>query len=121
MGRDTPPRKLKNVGEASGQPRCSKVFERLVRAVAASGRQQPLDVRPAPCAERLQVAREVGRAHIEQRIRDVDEGRAHYLKLRFGKEWHNPHLYDLMISSGEDEERTARVIEFAMGRVAEGF
>ena len=53
-------------------------------------------------------------ANIEQRIRDVDAERAHYLKLRFGKEWNNPHLYDLMISSGDDEERTARVIEFAM-------
>ena len=44
-----------------------------------------------------------------------DNERAHYLRLRFGKDWQNPHLYDLMISSGEDEERTARTIEFAMG------
>jgi cytidylate kinase len=66
--------------------------------------------------QRLRTRLEPG-THIEQRIREVDAGRAHYLKLRFGKEWHNPHLYDLMISSGEDEERTARVIEFAMGRV----
>ncbi|HMG85358.1 MAG TPA: cytidylate kinase-like family protein [Terracidiphilus sp.] len=73
----------------------------------------PLRVR----IQRLRTRLEPG-AHIEQRIREVDAGRAHYLKLRFGKEWHNPHLYDLMISSGEDEERTARVIEFAMGRVA---
>ena len=56
------------------------------------------------------------RTDIEARIRDIDAGRAHYLKLRFGKEWTNPHLYDLMISSGEDEEQTARVIEFAMGK-----
>jgi hypothetical protein len=35
----------------------------------------------------------------------VDGERAHYLKLRFGKEWNNPHLYRLMIFSGEDEER----------------
>lgn len=55
-------------------------------------------------------------ANIEQRIREVDSERAHYLKLQFGKEWNNPHLYDLMISSGEDEEQTARVIEFAMGK-----
>jgi cytidylate kinase len=56
------------------------------------------------------------RANIEQRIRDVDNGRAHYLRLRFGKEWNNPHLYNLMISSGEDEEQTARIIEIAMGK-----
>jgi CMP/dCMP kinase len=70
----------------------------------------PLPVR----IHRLRTRLEPG-AHIEQRIRDVDGERAHYLKLRFGKDWTNPHLYDLMISSGEDEERTARVIEFAMG------
>lgn len=62
---------------------------------------------------RLRTRLEPG-ANIEQRIREVDGERAHYLKLRFGKDWMNPHLYDLMISSGDDEERTAKVIEFAM-------
>jgi cytidylate kinase len=62
---------------------------------------------------RLRTRLEPG-ANIEQRIHDVDAERAHYLKLRFGKEWNNPHLYDLMISSGDDEETTARIIEFAM-------
>lgn len=69
----------------------------------------PLRVR----IHRLRTRLEPG-ANIEQRIRDVEAERAHYLKLRFGKEWNNPHLYNLMISSGDDEERTARVIEFAM-------
>ncbi len=71
----------------------------------------PLRVR----INRLRARLEPG-ADIEARIRDVDAARAHYLKLRFGKEWNNPHLYDLMVSSGEDEEQTARVIEFAMGK-----
>jgi cytidylate kinase len=53
-------------------------------------------------------------ANIEQRIHSVDTERAHYLRLRFGKEWNDPHLYDLMISSGDDEEKTSQVIEFAM-------
>lgn len=57
-------------------------------------------------------------ANVEQRIREVDGERAHNLKVRFGKQWNNPHLYDLMISSGEDEEQTARVIEVAMGVTA---
>jgi cytidylate kinase len=73
----------------------------------------PLRVR----IHRLRARLEPG-ANIEQRIRDVDAERAHYLRLRFGKEWNNPHLYDLMISSGEDEDATSRVIEYAMrGRV----
>lgn len=62
---------------------------------------------------RLRTRLEPG-ADIEQRIEKVDAERAFYLKRQFGKDWKNPHLYDLMISSGEDEERTARVIEFAM-------
>jgi cytidylate kinase len=64
---------------------------------------------------RLRTRLEPG-ANIERPIRDVDAERAHYLKLRFGEEWNNPHLYHLMISSGEDEEQTARAIEFAMNR-----
>jgi cytidylate kinase len=75
----------------------------------------PLRVR----MQRLRARLEPG-ADIEQRIRSVDAERAHYLRLRFGKEWNNPHLYDLMISSGDDEEQTARVIEFAMGKAAGG-
>jgi cytidylate kinase len=53
-------------------------------------------------------------ADIEERIRRVDGERAKYLYQYFGKSWCNPHLYDLMISSQEDEDETARVIEFAM-------
>lgn len=69
----------------------------------------PLRVR----IHRLRTRLEPG-ANIEQRLREVDDERALYLKQRFGKDWKNPHLYDLMISSGDDEGRTARVIEFAM-------
>ena len=53
-------------------------------------------------------------ANVEQRIRTVDGERAKYLQEYFGKSWCNPHLYDLMISSREDEDSTARVILYAM-------
>jgi cytidylate kinase len=53
-------------------------------------------------------------ANLEQRIRTVDEERAKYLQQYFGKSWCNLHLYDLMISSHEDEDFTARVIFHAM-------
>lgn len=53
-------------------------------------------------------------ANVEQRIRTVDEERAKYLQQYFGKCWNNPHLYDLMVSSHEDEDATARVILYAM-------
>jgi len=63
---------------------------------------------------RLRARLEPG-ADIDQRVRTVDGERAKYLQEYFDKHWMNPHLYDLMISSHEDEERTARVIECAMG------
>ena len=70
----------------------------------------------APLKERLLRLRarlEKG-ANIEQRIRTVDAERAKYLQQYFGKSWCNLHLYDLMISSHEDEDSTARVILSAM-------
>jgi cytidylate kinase len=63
--------------------------------------------------ERLRKRLEPG-AHVEQRIRKVDEERAKYLQEYFGKCWNNPHLYHLMISSSEDEGAAARLILFAM-------
>lgn len=53
-------------------------------------------------------------ANVEQRLRTVDEERAKYLQQNFGKSWCNPHLYDLMVSSREDEDFTAEVILHAM-------
>jgi cytidylate kinase len=53
-------------------------------------------------------------ADIEQRIRSVDAERAKYLQEYFGKNWLNPHLYDLMISSHPDEGSTARVVQYVM-------
>ncbi len=41
--------------------------------------------------------------NIEERIHTVDGERAHYLQQTFGKAWNDPHLYDLMISSSENE------------------
>jgi cytidylate kinase len=70
----------------------------------------------APFHERVQRLRTrlAQGINIEHRIRTVDEERAKYLQLRFGKNWCNPHLYELMIRSSEDEDTTARVILYAM-------
>jgi cytidylate kinase len=70
----------------------------------------------APLKERilrLRTRLEKG-AKIEERIRIVDGERAKYLQEYFGKSWCNPHLYDLMISSREDEDQTARAILYPM-------
>ena len=55
--------------------------------------------------------------NIEERIHAVDGERAQTMRQIFGKDWQNPHLYDLMISSREDEEMTAQVILTAMTEV----
>jgi cytidylate kinase len=54
--------------------------------------------------------------NVEERIRDVDDERAHYLRQAFHADWANPHLYDLMISSHEDEETTADIVLAAIAR-----
>ena len=70
----------------------------------------------APYRERIERLRKrLGPGvNVEQRIRKVDEERAKYLQEYFGKCWNNPHLYDLMVSSSEDEDAIAQVILFAM-------
>ena len=75
----------------------------------------------APLKERihrLKTRLEKG-ADIEQRIRTVDGERAKYLQEYYGKSWCNLHLYDLLISSREDEDQTARAILYAMTGKAE--
>jgi cytidylate kinase len=63
------------------------------------------------CRLRTRLAKGV---NIEHRIRTVDEERAKYTQQRFGKCWTNPHLYNVMISSHEDEDSTARAILYTM-------
>jgi cytidylate kinase len=92
--------------------------------IVGRGSQCVLQCRPdvfhafvyAPYKERIERLRkrlEKG-ANPETRAHTVDEERAKYLQQYFGKCWTNPHLYDLMISSHEDEDATARVILYAM-------
>ena len=64
-------------------------------------------------AHRLQLRLEPG-ANIEQRIRDIDQERADFILQRFGKVWNNPQLYNILLCSTENEDRTARVLLYAM-------
>jgi cytidylate kinase len=70
----------------------------------------------APHKERiLRLRARLGKGvDVEQRIRSVDAERAKYLQEYFSKYWLNPHLYDLMISSEENEDVTARIIQNVM-------
>lgn len=63
--------------------------------------------------ERLKKRFEPG-ANVEQRLRSVDGDRARYLRQQFGRSWCDPHLYDLMLRSTDDENAAARVILYAL-------
>ncbi|HWA95657.1 MAG TPA: cytidylate kinase-like family protein [Terracidiphilus sp.] len=52
----------------------------------------------------------------EKKARTVDAERAKFLYQRFNIDWRNPHLYDLMVSSQENEEATASLITCAMAQ-----
>ncbi|MGP8252584.1 MAG: AAA family ATPase [Terracidiphilus sp.] len=63
--------------------------------------------------ERLKRRLEPG-SDVEQRLRTVDGDRAKYLHQWFGRNWCDPHLYDLMLRSTDDEDAAARVILCAL-------
>lgn len=63
--------------------------------------------------KRLQKRLEKG-VNVEERIRTVDGERFKYLQEYYSQAWNNPHLYNLMVSSSEDEDATARLILSAM-------
>ena len=63
--------------------------------------------------ERLKKRLEPG-ADVEQRLRTVDGDRAKYLHLQFGRNWCDPHLYDLMLRSSDNEGAAASLILYTM-------
>lgn len=72
----------------------------------------------APWAER--VCRIQQRLHVTDEaprlIRQVDEERAAYVRLYFGQDWANPHLYDMIISSRPGCQAVASTIVCAMSQ-----
>jgi cytidylate kinase len=66
----------------------------------------------APWSDRIGRVRERVPAarNIEQLIRSTDKQRADYIRMYFGCNWNDPHLYHLLISSELGEENVARMI-----------
>jgi len=66
----------------------------------------------APWAERIaRVRTRVGpSADLEQSIHRTDRQRADFIRLYFGCDWNNPHLYHMLISSEIGEETVAGII-----------
>ena len=63
------------------------------------------------------VSRRVGTGtDVPELIRGMDAERARYVRLNFGQDWADRHLYDLLVSSKPGDEATASIILAAMGR-----
>ena len=54
---------------------------------------------------------------VAELIRSTDERRAEFVRLNYGCEWANPHLYHMMICTSLGVERAADAIVCAMGGV----
>ncbi len=52
--------------------------------------------------------------NVDALIRSVDAERAEYIRLHYDENWFNPYLYDIMIDSKNQPEKTARLIISAM-------
>jgi cytidylate kinase len=48
-------------------------------------------------------------------IRGMDAERARYVRMNFGQDWADRHLYDLLVSSKPGDDETASIILAAMG------
>jgi hypothetical protein len=59
--------------------------------------------------------REGGAADAPALIRRMDAERARYVRMNFGQNWADRHLYDLLVSSKPGDEATASIVLAAMG------
>jgi cytidylate kinase len=75
----------------------------------------------APWSERVaRVRTRVPSAeNVEQSIHATDRQRADFIRLFFGCNWNNPHLYHMLISSELGEETVAEIIIEAIQRGGE--
>jgi CMP/dCMP kinase len=52
--------------------------------------------------------------NVEAKMQSTDQQRLEYIRLHYKENWHNPHLYDIMIDSKAENEKTADIIISAM-------
>ena len=71
----------------------------------------------APWENKLaRAGRRVGQGtDVPEFIRAMDAERARYVRMNFGQDWADRHLYDLLVSSKPGDEATASIILAAMG------
>jgi len=70
----------------------------------------------APWPDRLARVRErrPEAGNIEELIRSTDQSREDYIRIYFGSDWKDPHLYQMMINSALGEDRVAEMIIHAI-------
>jgi cytidylate kinase len=71
----------------------------------------------APWEDKVaRVGRRFGKdVDVPELIRAMDEQRARYVRLNFGQDWADRHLYDLLVSSKPGEEAAVSIVLAAMG------
>ena len=71
----------------------------------------------APWEDKVaRVGRRFGKdVDVPELIRSMDEQRARYVRLNFGQDWADRHLYDLLVSSKPGEEAAVSIVLAAMG------
>jgi cytidylate kinase len=57
-------------------------------------------------------------ADVSARVRSIDAQRVEYIRVHYKEKWTNPYLYDIMIDSKNENEKTARLIISAMQMVS---
>ena len=55
---------------------------------------------------------------VQALIRNTDAQRVEYIRVHYKEKWTNPYLYDIMIDSKNENEKTARLIISAMQTVS---
>jgi len=76
----------------------------------------------APWRERMaRVRRRLPRASdIEELMRSTDRQRAEFIRLHYGCNWSDPHLYHLLINSELGEDKAASIVVEALARKESG-
>lgn len=66
----------------------------------------------APWRDRLARIRqrEPSALDVDELIKDTDRQRAEYIRFHFDCDWANPHLYQMMLSSGAGEDDVVRIL-----------
>ena len=95
---------------------CDRRPGRSMRAATHEGRPSCFHLRSVVGSNRRVQKRVAAAADIDRLIRMTDRQRADYIRMYFGCNWNDPHLYHMLISSEFGEDCVTRMIVDAIKR-----